>query len=381
MLGPQSPLFFIVLLVAFAAIVWWMAKVKHLALRVLVALLAFIPAMLFGVAAVNKYYDYYQTWGAAIADLTNQNIAAPVLPYAARAQSTRVDGFLAKASRNQQAAQTGLLVRLVVTGQASRITRNVYVYLPPQYFQLAYRGYRFPAMELIPGFPGTPQDWISVLNVDSVMQGLVAAGSAKPAVLIMPDANGGHDVSLQCLNQARGPQDATYLGFDLPQYIAATLRVAPPGPQWGIAGYSEGGFCAANLGLRYASRFGFAGSMSGYFRPMNNQLGNKLVSPFGGNLQQQVANTPDHEVATLSPGATIPRFWLGAGTGDQAGVTGAEDFYRLLQPVERGAVIRLVPGGHNAFTWRQLMPPMLAWMSRGLAAAASHSDNVHNPAA
>jgi enterochelin esterase-like enzyme len=381
LLGPQSPLFFVVLLAAFAAIVWWMAKVKHLALRVLVALLAFIPAMLFGVAAVNKYYDYYQTWGSAIADLTNQNISAPVLPYAARAQSTRVDGFLAKASRDQQSAQTGLLVRLVVTGQASRITRNVYVYLPPQYFQPAYRGYRFPAIELIPGFPGTPQDWISVLNVDGVMQRLVAAGSAKPAVLIMPDANGGHDVSLQCLNQARGPQDATYLGSDLPHYIAATLRVAPPGPQWGIAGYSEGGFCAANLGLRYPSQFGFAGSMSGYFRPMNNQLGSKLVSPFGGNLQQQMANTPDHELATLRPGATIPRFWLGAGTSDLAGVIGAEDFYRLLQPVGQGSVVRLVLGGHNAFTWRELMPPMLAWMSRGLAAAASHSDNVHNPTA
>jgi enterochelin esterase-like enzyme len=367
LLEPQSPLFFIVLVAAFAGLIWWMAKAKHVVTRVLVAVLAFVPAMVFGVAAVNKYYDYYQTWGSAIADLTNQNISAPVLPYAAKQQNTRVDGFLAKASHNQQTAQAGLLVRLIVTGQASRVTRNVYVYLPPQYFQPAYRTYRFPAIELIPGFPGTPQDWITVLNVDGVMQGLVAAGSAKPTVLIMPDANGGHDVSLQCLNQAGGPQDATYLGSDLPQYIARTLRVAPPGPHWGIAGYSEGGFCAANLGLRYASRFGFAGSMSGYFRPMNNQLGNRLVSPFGGNQQQELANTPDHELATLRPGATVPMFWLGAGKSDLAGVAGAEDFYRLLQPLEHGAVVRLVPGGHNAFTWRQLMPPMLAWMSQGLA--------------
>ena len=32
-------------------------------LRIIAACLAFIPAMAFGVAAVNKYYDYYQTWG------------------------------------------------------------------------------------------------------------------------------------------------------------------------------------------------------------------------------------------------------------------------------------------------------------------------------
>ena len=85
-------------------------------------------------------------------------------------------------------------------------------------------------------------------------------------------------------------------------------------------------------------------------------------------------------MATLRAGAPIPRFWLGAGTSDLAGVVGAEDFYRLLKPLEQGAVIRLVPGGHNAFTWRQLMPPMLAWMSQGLAGAANHSDNPRIPA-
>jgi hypothetical protein len=34
---------------------------RQVAFRVLAACLAFVPAMLFGVAAVNKYYDYYQT--------------------------------------------------------------------------------------------------------------------------------------------------------------------------------------------------------------------------------------------------------------------------------------------------------------------------------
>ena len=36
------------------------------------AFAAFLPAMAFGVLAVNKYYGYYQTWGAAINDFTNQ---------------------------------------------------------------------------------------------------------------------------------------------------------------------------------------------------------------------------------------------------------------------------------------------------------------------
>ena len=30
--------------------------------------------MVFGIAAVNKFYDYYQTWGGMINDLTGQGV-------------------------------------------------------------------------------------------------------------------------------------------------------------------------------------------------------------------------------------------------------------------------------------------------------------------
>ena len=61
-----------------------------------------------------------------------------------------------------------------------------------------------------------------------MMQELISTGQAKPAVLVMPDANGGRAISLQCLNQFHGPQDATYLAEDLPAYIAQELRVQAP---------------------------------------------------------------------------------------------------------------------------------------------------------
>jgi enterochelin esterase-like enzyme len=158
------------------------------------------------------------------------------------------------------AQRQGYLVRLRVTGQGSHITRTVYVYLPPQYFQPAFRAYRFPAIELIHGQPGEPQDWISVVGVTRAFGRLLAGQRARPAVLVMPDANGGDKISLQCLDQAGGPQDLTYLAVDLPGQLARTLRVRPPGPGWGVAGYSEGGFCAANMALRFPRRYGAATS-------------------------------------------------------------------------------------------------------------------------
>jgi membrane protein YdbS with pleckstrin-like domain len=71
LLEPQSTSFFLLLIVVFAGLMWWLAVAKQLVFRVLAACLAFIPAMLFGVAAVDK--KYYQNWNSAISDMTGQS--------------------------------------------------------------------------------------------------------------------------------------------------------------------------------------------------------------------------------------------------------------------------------------------------------------------
>ena len=76
MLEPQSTLFFVLLVVVFIGLLWWMLVTSRLVLRILSALLAFASAMTFGVATVNKYYDYYPTWGSAWSDLTSQGVPA-----------------------------------------------------------------------------------------------------------------------------------------------------------------------------------------------------------------------------------------------------------------------------------------------------------------
>ena len=48
---------------AFGALLGCVVIARQVAVRVLAAALAFVPAMLFGVAAVNKYYDYYPDLG------------------------------------------------------------------------------------------------------------------------------------------------------------------------------------------------------------------------------------------------------------------------------------------------------------------------------
>jgi hypothetical protein len=142
---PQSTTFFVFLIVVFGGLMWWLAVAKQTVFRILAACLAFIPAMMFGVAAVNKYYDYYQNWNSAIADLTGQNAATAVVPAGEVGTGVKIGTFLGSKVNTSLAASEGLTVRLSVPGRASHITRTVYVYLPPQYFQRSFRNYRFPA--------------------------------------------------------------------------------------------------------------------------------------------------------------------------------------------------------------------------------------------
>ena len=116
MLEPQSAALFVLLIAMFGVLVWRTLAARRIAVRVLAACLAFVPAMTFGVLAVNKYYGYYQTWGSMVADLTHQDAgAASAVPEVdfTRSQAGTLDGSHAHLTL---AERQGYLVRLMVTG-------------------------------------------------------------------------------------------------------------------------------------------------------------------------------------------------------------------------------------------------------------------------
>ena len=381
---PQSTGLFILLMAVFCALLGWLAFTRQPVLRILAACLAFVPAMLFGVAAVNKYYDYYQTWGAVAADINGgQGLnTVPVIPR--NVPTRRMVAILDKVTGSRLAAQLGETVRFTITGRRSHISRTVYVFLPPEYFQAAGSHERLPAIELISGYPGEPQDWINVVGIIQAYETLLRDHVIKPVALVMPDPNGSPQVSLQCLNVVHGPQDASYLAQDVPGYLARILRLQPPGRAWGIAGYSEGGYCAANLALLYPNQYGFAAVLSGYFRPFKDRLGNpsRLIDPFARNQRLRARNTPMERIKALSLAVQIPKFWLGAGSYDHLDVAAAQAFQRLLLTRQPNVVLDLEHGGaHTMATWRALVPPLLEWMTPKLAVAAALPPRVVRKAA
>ncbi len=388
MLEPQGTLFFVLLVLAFAGLVTWLALSKLVAVRVLTALLAFIPAAVFGIAAVNKYFSYYQTWGALISDLTGSGAqSVPQLAEVAGAPgSASIGAVITAAADNTVSEQTGYLFRTTVTSTTSHITRQVYVYLPPQYFQPAYRSTRFPAIELLHGSPGQPASWVNVMDVIPIYLGLLDTKLATPAVLVMPDTDGGMQYSLQCLNDPQGVQDMTFVGKEIPDWVIRNLRVMPPGPSWGIAGYSEGGYCAANIGLQYASRFGYAGALSGYFAPSNSQVpangragGTPVNVPnvFADYPKLALLNTPYKYVQKAPLGVQVPYFWLAAGGNDTWYLQQAEVFrqYAMMRVPDIPLMI-VKGGGHSANVWRAALGPMLQWMTPKLTTSAAQVEET-----
>jgi enterochelin esterase-like enzyme len=393
---PQGTGFFLLLMVVFAGLTVWVAVAKQVVFRVLAACLAFVPAMVFGVASVNKFYDYYQTWGGMISDLTGQGAGSiPKYTVAGAGSNKQFDKDIGRVTSTAEDAQVGYLFQTTITGLRSHLVRDMYVYLPPQYFQKAYAHYKFPVIELLHGSPGDPQAWVSVLDVIPTFLNLLVAHPSDAAVLVMPDTDGGQQYGLQCLNDPGGIQDMTFVAEDVPDHIARFVRVQPPGRAWGVAGYSEGGYCAANIALQEPGRYGAAGVMSGYFVPIHSQVptGNKpggkpyTTNVFAGHPAQQLINTPSAYLTKVPISVQLPAFWLAAGAEDTADVSAAANFRQLLrarQLLQNRELLQNRPlvapflivqgGGHQASVWRAALGPMLAWMTPQLAAQAAAAD-------
>jgi enterochelin esterase-like enzyme len=340
--------------------------------------------MVFGVAAVNRYYDYYQTWGGMINDLTSQG-AGNLPKYAAGGKGTnkQFDKNIGRVTSQAEDAQVGYLFQTSVADAHSHLTRDVLVYLPPQYFQKRFRHYKFPVIELLHGSPGGPRAWVDVMGVIPTFLSLLGTHPDDAAVLVMPDTDGGPQYGLQCLNDPGGIQDMTFVARDVPDAIARIARVQPPGRGWGLAGYSEGGYCAANIGVQAPKRYGAVGVLSGYFAPIKSQVpaGNKpggrplTVNVFRGHPGLELVNTPRYYVTRVPVSDELPIFWLAAGADDTADVGAAQDFRQVLQTRMVNVPLMVVPGGgHQAGVWRAALGPMLHWMTPQLAGVAKQAD-------
>src|SRR6476660_2020390 len=116
---PNSRFLVIALFVAAAASVYLIVRFANVFVRIGAGALTIALSTAGGMAIVNDYYGYYQSWGQLGADLTGS-----YTQFTATALGSRTSPRLA-----------GRVVSLDLTGARSGIDRGGYVYLPPQYFR------------------------------------------------------------------------------------------------------------------------------------------------------------------------------------------------------------------------------------------------------
>jgi Putative esterase len=341
-MSPTSPLVLGGLLALAIAALVCLVRLRWLAVRLVCGTVALVLAMASGLVLVNDYYGYYRTWGDFIHDLSNST------------PQTLVGGRISK--HGKVIVRSGRIVNFNFDGAASGINRAGLVYLPPQYSDPAYRNIQFPVLELFHGYPGAPSDWIYALHLTTIVDREIALRRLGPMVIVMPAISHGGGAQ-ECLDSTRG-LDGTFLTTDVRTDILKNFRASGDPAQWGLLGFSSGGYCATNLAMRNRTMFGSAASLDGYYQA----TAGPAASILGNDPAQLAANSPVIEASKLtSRSVPIPSFWLSVGTGNAADERQAKMFASAMSPVENVTVVTLPKQGHTFYAWQAVLPTALNW--------------------
>ncbi|MGH2582578.1 MAG: alpha/beta hydrolase [Anaerolineales bacterium] len=140
-------------------------------------------------------------------------------------------------------------------------TRRVPVYLPAENDASA----RYPTLYLLPSFGNRGLKFLNddlwEENIQQRLDRLIAAGSVRPMIVVMPDASTRYGGSQYVNSSATGNYEDHIL--ELVAYIDGKYQTrAEPGFR-AVAGHSSGGFGALWLGMRHPDVFGLVADHSG----------------------------------------------------------------------------------------------------------------------
>jgi enterochelin esterase-like enzyme len=220
------------------------------------------------------------------------------------------------------------------------------VYLPPGYATHPHR--RYPVLYLLHGVPGRPGAFLDTVRMGVVEDELVALHKAHPMILAMPFGSTGSFTDKEWANGVR-PHEAweTFLARDVVRGVDTRFRTIRSARGRALAGLSEGGYGALNIGIHHPREFGVLESWSGYERA------DPVRAVFGTSGASLVRNSPlltvRHAVRTLKRRHVF--FWFYSGLGDRLrpqNAAFAVELARLRVPHH----YYVVRGGHNWALWR-----------------------------
>jgi enterochelin esterase-like enzyme len=240
---------------------------------------------------------------------------------------------------------------------------QVYVVLPPGYAASPAR--RYPVLYLLHGVPGQPVQFLNVGQVATTEATLVAAGQMQPMILVMPA--GGRSLLADTEwadGVSQGNAWETFIARDLVAAIDARYRTISGASGRGIAGLSEGGYGALNIGLHHPGEFGLMESWSGYM------MADNIPAVFGHDPAVLAYNSPARQLLSVANQLRVSRsyIWFYCGTRDWLAAQNRA-FAAELTRLGIGHRFFEVPGTHNWALWRGQMSQALMTASEHLSHA------------
>jgi len=233
--------------------------------------------------------------------------------------------------------------------KATQSTRRAFVYTPPNYGRSSDR---YPVLYLLHGAGGDESGWTENGRAHFILDNLIATGSLKPLVVVMPFGNAYPPTSplAEGPDAMRRQRDgfSRDLREDLIPFIQAQYRVYTDREHRAIAGLSLGGAQALGIGLSYLDLF----SRVVAFSPA---LG-AVTSAQAGGLDFKTVLADAKKV-----NARLSLLWVGCGTEDTL-FNSNKEFDQLLTGMGIEHVFKVTGGAHTWQVWRRYLnevAPML----------------------
>ena len=250
-------------------------------------------------------------------------------------------------------------------------SRRMMVYTPPGYETSTQR---FPVLYLLHGGGGDEEAWLTMGRANIIMDNLIAAGKARPMIVVMPNGNATQTVS-QGLGY--GPTPARQpVQAPAPPPVQAAQAAAPGAGARGAAPGGRGGAPQPYAGSYPESlvkdiipfvekRFrvlaakddrAIAGlSMGGghTLAATNNNPGTFAYIGVFSSGPQTIDETVQKQIQAVKASG-VKFYWLGAGSTD----TARERTVNLSELVKKegfNTSYREIPGRHYWFLWRDFL--------------------------
>ncbi|HZS10149.1 MAG TPA: alpha/beta hydrolase-fold protein [Blastocatellia bacterium] len=239
--------------------------------------------------------------------------------------------------------------------------RRMHVYTPPGYE--SGKG-QFPVFYLLHGAGDCDESWTSVGRAGFIIDNLIAAGKAKPMVIVMPAGHTRQNTRFTPPPTTGAPPPDEFVQdfvTDIMPYVEKNYRVLTDRNSRAIAGLSMGGNQTLNIALPHLEKFAYIGVYSsglfsafmrapqpGASRPAPDVI--PTITPAGEAwVKQHQAKLDD---ANLKKGLKL--LWFATGKEDSL-VGTTKGTLDLLKKHGFSPVYQETAGGHTWINWRNYL--------------------------